>query len=407
MHACPPPASLHTPPSTHHAAACGRWRSWESPGPVLLRLPLVQVVEQIPGLVMSGDATDRLRLGYFPSYNVPWFKEVREDRQGGWLGGLPPACVLCPEGHAASGCPCGAVRLLPSRTVWCPACVPSRFTRPAATQTSFRALRSGVSTFHAPPTGCPTIRHGSSACDMAQRAKCTAAAAAAAVASISFLVDPPLHATLPSWSTPLTGPPPATADTSGGHLPQGPGAGGQPRGEAVPLKINRQCLVKKVDYKTGEQRCSPSPTRRILPLPPSVKSMAALLRSNNWRHDPLSGACAPAAACAALPSPLWQASARCSQTHGAAGTGCCRPASARCQPFSAPRAPHCPAEGHPIAAICGRGDLDPDNPVPRGCFDTKVGVAARTFFIAGRQPAITIAEALQGLVLRAPWGPRQ
>ncbi|KAL4431400.1 hypothetical protein ABPG75_006656 [Micractinium tetrahymenae] len=30
------------------------------------------------------------------------------------------------------------------------------------------------------------------------------------------------------------------------------------------------------------------------------------------------------------------------------------------------------SEGHPIAAICGRGDLDQENPVARGCFDTKV-----------------------------------
>ncbi|KAI3424367.1 hypothetical protein D9Q98_009920 [Chlorella vulgaris] len=30
------------------------------------------------------------------------------------------------------------------------------------------------------------------------------------------------------------------------------------------------------------------------------------------------------------------------------------------------------SEGHPICAVCGRGDLDPSNPVPRGCFDTKV-----------------------------------
>ena len=39
--------------------------------------PTLQVVEQIPGLVMSADATEHLKLGYFPSYNVPWFKEVR------------------------------------------------------------------------------------------------------------------------------------------------------------------------------------------------------------------------------------------------------------------------------------------------------------------------------------------
>ncbi|GAB4815323.1 hypothetical protein N2152v2_002369 [Parachlorella kessleri] len=30
------------------------------------------------------------------------------------------------------------------------------------------------------------------------------------------------------------------------------------------------------------------------------------------------------------------------------------------------------SEGHPICAVCGRGDLDPEAPVARGCFDTKV-----------------------------------
>ncbi len=34
------------------------------------------VAEQIPGLVMYEDATDTLLRGYWPSYNVPYFKEV-------------------------------------------------------------------------------------------------------------------------------------------------------------------------------------------------------------------------------------------------------------------------------------------------------------------------------------------
>ncbi len=49
----------------------------------------------------------------------------------------------------------------------------------------------------------------------------------------------------------------------------------------------------------------------------SLAGMAALMRSNAWERDPLS-------------------------------------------------------EGHPIAAICGRGDLDPDFPEARGCYDSKV-----------------------------------
>ncbi|XP_067938292.1 phospholipase B-like 1 [Watersipora subatra] len=34
------------------------------------------VVEQIPGLVLSDDQTAKLRLGYWPSYNVPYYEEV-------------------------------------------------------------------------------------------------------------------------------------------------------------------------------------------------------------------------------------------------------------------------------------------------------------------------------------------
>ena len=35
------------------------------------------VVEQIPGLVVSADATGALARGYWASYNVPYFDEVR------------------------------------------------------------------------------------------------------------------------------------------------------------------------------------------------------------------------------------------------------------------------------------------------------------------------------------------
>lgn len=30
------------------------------------------------------------------------------------------------------------------------------------------------------------------------------------------------------------------------------------------------------------------------------------------------------------------------------------------------------SEGHPVAAVCGRGDLDPAAPEARGCYDSKV-----------------------------------
>jgi hypothetical protein len=46
-----------------------------TPGQALLPNTLT-IVEQIPGLVVSGDATQDLERGYFPSYNVPYFEEI-------------------------------------------------------------------------------------------------------------------------------------------------------------------------------------------------------------------------------------------------------------------------------------------------------------------------------------------
>ena len=38
---------------------------------------LLWVAEQIPGLVASGDVTEQLARGYWPSYNIPYFPEAR------------------------------------------------------------------------------------------------------------------------------------------------------------------------------------------------------------------------------------------------------------------------------------------------------------------------------------------
>ena len=37
---------------------------------------LLWIVEQVPGLIVSGDATELLALGHFPSYNVPFWREI-------------------------------------------------------------------------------------------------------------------------------------------------------------------------------------------------------------------------------------------------------------------------------------------------------------------------------------------
>ena len=38
---------------------------------------LVWVAEQIPGLTLAKDVTQTLERGYWPSYNVPYFREVK------------------------------------------------------------------------------------------------------------------------------------------------------------------------------------------------------------------------------------------------------------------------------------------------------------------------------------------
>ena len=46
------------------------------PGRAPLRPGTLYVVEEIPGLIKSADQTDALSLGYWPSYNVPFYPEI-------------------------------------------------------------------------------------------------------------------------------------------------------------------------------------------------------------------------------------------------------------------------------------------------------------------------------------------
>ena len=41
-----------------------------------LQSDLLYIIEQNPGLVVGGEATQELARGYFPSYNVPYFEEI-------------------------------------------------------------------------------------------------------------------------------------------------------------------------------------------------------------------------------------------------------------------------------------------------------------------------------------------
>lgn len=49
-----------------------------------LQTNTLYVVEQIPGLVVGGDATNELEKGYWGSYNVPYHKEIYD--KSGYLG---------------------------------------------------------------------------------------------------------------------------------------------------------------------------------------------------------------------------------------------------------------------------------------------------------------------------------
>lgn len=60
----PPSRCLFTPTPPHSRLAA--------------RAGLLTIVEQIPGLVVWGDATQELERGYFPSYNVPYFEAIYE-----------------------------------------------------------------------------------------------------------------------------------------------------------------------------------------------------------------------------------------------------------------------------------------------------------------------------------------
>ncbi len=42
-----------------------------------LEAGLLWIAEQIPGLVASRDMTEQLARGYWPSYNIPYFPEVK------------------------------------------------------------------------------------------------------------------------------------------------------------------------------------------------------------------------------------------------------------------------------------------------------------------------------------------
>lgn len=64
-----------------------------------LRDGLVWVAEQIPGLTLAKDVTQTLERGYWPSYNVPYFREVRHRVE---------------HVQAAVGCLCSTVLLIPT-----------------------------------------------------------------------------------------------------------------------------------------------------------------------------------------------------------------------------------------------------------------------------------------------------
>lgn len=66
---------------------------------------LLWVVEQAPGLVVAADMTSVLSMGYWPSFNVPFFPEVCGPSAGGWGSGGELRC----HGECWQGLVCWAV----------------------------------------------------------------------------------------------------------------------------------------------------------------------------------------------------------------------------------------------------------------------------------------------------------
>lgn len=83
------------PASTRYARSfTPRHASHAAPAAQEMHDGLLWVVEQIPGLVVDADMTPTLALGYWPSFNVPFFPEVRSMRGGATAWGLPHLLTL-------------------------------------------------------------------------------------------------------------------------------------------------------------------------------------------------------------------------------------------------------------------------------------------------------------------------
>ena len=67
-------------PSLSHSSSCSNQYDVINVGAFkpgqALPPDLLWVVEQVPGLVVSGDATQLLAMGHFPSFNVPFHREI-------------------------------------------------------------------------------------------------------------------------------------------------------------------------------------------------------------------------------------------------------------------------------------------------------------------------------------------
>ena len=76
---------------------------------------LLWVAEQIPGLVASGDVTEQLARGYWPSYNIPYFPEVRTCSQH--LPALHPPHSFYTHQASQRACMSGIVHANPSEAL--------------------------------------------------------------------------------------------------------------------------------------------------------------------------------------------------------------------------------------------------------------------------------------------------
>ena len=373
-----------------------------------LRPGLLWVAEQVPGLVAAADMTPMLAFGYWPSFNVPFFPEVgavafRACGRAAGLAWLPcglPCAVGSTNYCAAELC---LLTILPEWGTPVPHVLSTcRFTTPAATPTLFQSWKSTGSTLARPRTGCPTKTRPGGLAAHAVPAGPLMPSATGCQHLLAGTTCPdsalPNHLVLlslpaPCLSTLLRLPslcrlqPPATLlprrakifrrDQAGVHdlagmkaIMRGNSWKSDPVRHPLTLPLPLPCAALPLCTAPALPLHCPCPALPYAALPrTALRGAASLLL------PALPGGALAEGLAEGLAAAVQRRSAACStRLPLSAQRQLCRSAQhvARLLSFLPYSCLPQFSEGHPICAVCGRGDLDPANPVARGCYDAKV-----------------------------------